>query len=309
MVVKKKQEQHSGIASIIGRPSSGKSSLLNRFCGQMVAIVSPLPQTTHNNIRGIVQRKGGQVVFCDTPGFHISKKKMNQELHSLTLRSVKGIDALLYMIDCTRKPGQEEEDLVQVIQRSPCPVIVAINKIDCIPEEEHERGLAEHYQFIQARLNPVATIPISVHRGDNVEKLLSILIATLPEGEALYPEDVYTDQDPVFRIAEIIRGEAWKQLKEELPYSIYIDVYDTKIHSTDENGQPKSLHAYATIFVERDSQKGIVIGKAGKNIELIRLGAEKLLHRIFPYPVKLHLRVQISPKWRKNVTILRKQIY
>ncbi|MCX7026566.1 MAG: GTPase Era [Spirochaetes bacterium] len=279
----------SAFAAIVGRPSSGKSTLINALCGAKVSIVSPVPQTTRNTVRGIVNRKEGQIVFLDTPGFHISDKKLNLRLKDLALRALGDADLVLYLVDATREPGPEEESLAAALAGVSIPLTGVVNKIDH-PEAQPERAMA----FIKEKLPKAEVFEISAKEGKGLEELIDHLLAKAEEGPAWYPEEYYTDQEPVFRIAEIIREKIINHTREELPHAIFVDFTASRKLADG------SLEASCDIVVERDSQKGIVIGKGGTMIKLIREEAEADLAELFDYAVKLRLMVRVDPSWKHD---------
>ncbi len=284
----------SGFAAVIGRPSAGKSTLLNNLCGEKVAITSPVPQTTRNAIRGIVNRERGQVVFVDTPGYHKSGRKLNSYLRDSVHRTLEDADAILYVVDGTRLPGPEELEIMSMLGKSGKPVIAAVNKTDletpCLPEIRGQ---------IQASLQPEALLNISAINGQGLERLLEEVFEHMPEGQALYPEDFYTDQNPEFRIAEIIREQAMAGSREELPHAIYVDIADMEFRTENH------LWVRAFIMVERASQTGILVGHRGENIKRIRIQSIVQLKKIFPWKISLDLRVKVHPKWRRKDALLK----
>jgi GTP-binding protein Era len=279
----------SAFAAIVGRPSSGKSTLLNALCGAKVSIVSPVPQTTRNTVRGIVNKPAGQIVFLDTPGFHISEKKMNLKLRDLVLRALGDADIVLYLVDATREPGVEEEALAAALSAVKLPLVVAVNKIDH-PEAQPERAAA----FVAERFPGIQALTISAKEKRGLDELMDSLLEKAQEGPAWYPEEYYTDQEPVFRIAEIIREKVILHTREELPHAVFIDFTDSR--KLDNGG----LEASYDIVVERDSQKGIVIGKGGSMIRQIREEAEADLADLFDYPVRLRLQVRVDSSWKHD---------
>ncbi|MCL2044681.1 MAG: GTPase Era [Treponema sp.] len=292
----------AGFVAVVGRPSAGKSTLVNQVCGGKVAIVSPVPQTTRNAIRGIVNREGGsfgaggQLVFIDTPGRHLSEKKVNKKLMDISDQAMGDSDIILYVLDSTRPPGPEETEIAARLAPHSEKVIAAINKIDSgepVPRENDVRHNAAAYPdmtraFLAQHLPDLAAercFEISALTGDGIDSLLAALFDLAPEGEPFYGEEFYTDQEVDFRIAEIIREQAINRLREELPHTLRIEIADTQLTGT-------SLWVRAFIIVERESQKGIVIGKSGTMIKAIRLAALKELREIFDWDIELDLRVK-----------------
>ncbi len=205
----------SAFVSIIGRPSSGKSTLLNRICGHKVSIVSPVPQTTRNAVRGILTEDRGQLVFIDTPGFHTSEKKLNRHMTDLIVRSFDGVDLILYLVDATRASGAEEEALRRLVSGHTERLICGINKCD------QGSFVREHARLLEKLVPTDRIVTLSALTGDGVSGLIDRLFEVSPEGEPSYPEEFYTDQDPEFRVAEIIREEAIARVRQEVPHALY----------------------------------------------------------------------------------------
>jgi GTP-binding protein Era len=288
----------SALVGIVGRPSAGKSTLLNRLCGAKVSIVSPVPQTTRNRVRGILNRPAGQLVFMDTPGFHLSEKKFNRYLTDLVSVTIGDSDIVLYLVDGTRPVGDEERALLERLRSSAKPCLVAVNKSD-----RKGRFWQEVRSSIAESLPGAAVHEISALEGSGVEEVAEHLLAMAPEGDQLYPEEYYTDQDPAFRIAEIIREKAISHTRAELPHALYVRLEDLEM---DEAGD--RLHVRGFILVERETQKGIVVGRGGEKIKTIVREAEEDLRVIFPYDVVLDLRVKVDRDWRKRDPLLKKLI-
>jgi len=288
-----------GFVAIIGRPSVGKSTLLNRVCGEKVAIVSNVPQTTRNAIRGIVNREQGQLVFVDTPGRHKSEKKINKKLTEVSARVLYDSDLVLYVLDSTRAPGSEEEEIASLLAPLAEKTIAAVNKMDS-PGADFKRA----EEFISLKIPALASgriLAISANTGEGIEELLSALYEMAPQGDSLYGDEYYTDQETGFRIAEIIRGQAINRLRQELPHSLYVDIADMEMKDS-------KLWVRAFLVVERESQKGMVVGKGGEMIKAIRLAALKDLKQIFDWKIDLDLRVKTSKDWRHNDRTLRRII-
>ncbi|HEY9054200.1 MAG TPA: GTPase Era [Rectinemataceae bacterium] len=288
----------SAFVAIVGRPSAGKSTLVNALCGAKVSIVSPVPQTTRNTVRGIVNREKGQIVFLDTPGFHISDKKLNLRLKDLALRAVGDADLILYLLDASREPGPEEESLAAVLGLAKAPIVAAVNKADLGP-----KGCEAAEAFLALRLPDAKRLRVSAKEGTGLEELLDALFSIAQEGPSWYPPEYYTDQEPVFRIAEIVREKIIRATRDELPHAVYVE------YSSSRKLDDGSLEAAYDIVVERDSQKGILIGKGGSMIKRIREEAEKDLDEIFDYPVHLRLQVRVDQNWKHDDTRLEKLIF
>ena len=288
----------SAFVAIVGRPSAGKSTLLNALCGAKVSIVSSVPQTTRNTIRGIVTKPEGQLIFVDTPGYHISDKKLNLRLGELVRQSLSEVDLILYVIDALREPGKEEEAIIELLSKETRRIVVAINKID----HPDARPLFIE-EFVIPRLPGAQRISISASQRTNLDSLLGALFTLAPEGPLWYPQEIYTDQEPVFRIGEIIREKAILHTRDELPHAIAVEYRESSQRADG------VLFARFDILVERDSQKAIVIGKKGSIIKLIREEAEADLKELFDYPVKLQLQVTVDPDWRKSDSMLARMIF
>jgi len=289
----------SAVISIIGRPSSGKSTLLNYLCGHKISITSPVPQTTRNAIRGIFNDPRGQLLFLDTPGFHDSDRKLNLQLKEIAIGSLDDTDIVLYVVDTVRELGKEELGIISALQKYSGPVLAALNKTD-LPASAPETVRRE----IMERLPEAQFFSVSALTGAGTEELLDALFSAAPEGEPFYPEEYYTDQPPEFRIAEIIREKAMNRVSQEIPHAIYVEVADIEI---DEEKNTMWIRSF--INVERETQKGILVGRGGSGIKAVRKNSQKDLRAIFGYAVQLDLRVKVQKKWRKNDAILSKLIF
>lgn len=288
----------TALVTIIGRPSAGKSTFLNTASGEPVSIVSPVPQTTRNAIRGIVNTSLGQLVFVDTPGYHDSEKKMNLRMRNIVKDQLETSDLILYIIDTTRSCGEEENLITGLLREHQDKVVVALNKRD------ESRALKEHvHNFVKKQLSEVPdhrVIEMSASQDWGVNDVLKALYDMAEEGPHLYSEDYYTDQEVEFRIAEVVRGEAINRLSEEIPHAIYVQIADLETRS------PEKMWCRAFLCVEKESQKGIVIGKGASMIKEIRHASEKKLDEIFDYKIALDLQVKVDKNWRQRDTTLDK---
>ena len=291
----------SAFVAVIGRPSAGKSTLLNALCGEKVAITSPVPQTTRNAIRGIVNRDSGQLVFVDTPGRHVSEKKLNKKLMDVGVRALEEAELVLYVLDATREAGEEERNIASLLARAAASMVIAVNKTDAKGAD-----VARARKFIAEAIPALPegrVLEISALNKTGLDPLLTLLFSLAPEGEAMYPEDYYTDQEVDFRIAELIREKAMNRLSEELPHALYVEVADTEFRN-----DGTRLWVRAFIIVERESQKGIVVGKGGTMIKAIRQAAQKDMDRIFDWKTELDLRVKVGKDWRQSDHTLKRLI-
>ena len=284
--------------ALAGRPSTGKSTFINQVCGEKISIVSGHPQTTRNRVRGIYNSKEGQLVFVDTPGFYQSEQRFNRHLKGLLLSTLENVDQVLYLLDVSRRPGEEERELLELLAAFKGPLIIALNKIDIKKNYRHD-----YLELIKDKLKQVPIHEISALTGSGVESLAGIILLTAPNGEPFYPLDYYTDQSPEFRISEVVREKTINLTRQEIPHQLYVEVADMEMQN-----QGTQLWARIFICVERDSQKGIVVGKKGELIRDIVRQATQELNGLFPYQVKLDVRVKVRPKWRKNEQLLKKLI-
>jgi GTP-binding protein Era len=300
------EKKKSAFVAVVGRPSVGKSTLINLLCGAKVAIVSTVPQTTRNAVRGIVNREEGQLVFVDTPGRHASERKFNKKLIEVSDRALNDSELALYMLDASRAPGPEEEAVALRLKTLEGRTVVAINKLDAAGADWKTNA-----DFIKERLPAIPedrVFPISCYKKEGVDELVACLFSMAAGGEPFYPEEYYTDQDVSFRIAEIIREKAMNRLRQELPHSIYVEIADTEFREEEAAGGAKKLWVRAFIVTERESQKGMVVGKDGQMIKAIRQAAGKDLKEIFDWKVELDLRVKTGKDWRSNDKVLHRII-
>ena len=294
----------AAFVATVGRPSAGKSTLINQICGAKVAITSIVPQTTRNAVRGIYTGERGQLVFVDTPGRHASGKKLNKKLIQVSDRALEDCELVLYMIDASRDPGPEEEAVAQKLLPLASKTVVAVNKID-LASADCEKAM----QFAKDQLPEIPgsrLLKISSLKNEGITPLLETLFDMAPEGEPMYPPDIYTDQEIPFRISEIIREKAMNRLREELPHSIYVQVEDTELRNDETGAQVLWVRAF--IVTERESQKGMIVGKGGEMIKSIRLAALRDLKQIYDWKINLDLRVKTGKDWRHNDQVLKRII-
>ena len=294
------EKKHCGVVSIIGRPSSGKSTFLNRVAGGKVSIVSKMPQTTLSAIRGIVTLPQGQIIFIDTPGYNCSTSNFNLKLQEIAVQSLNDADIILYLIDVTRCFGDEEEAIIKILQKISKPIAIAFNKID---DKNANRSLSfvsleKHFnefsdKELMLKVGEPVLFDISAKTGEGIDELLQTLLSNLPLSPLLYPQEFYTDQDVSFRIEEIIREQIILNTKDEVPHATYVKIEEMKMQK---NG--KRLNVTACLYADRESQKGILIGKDASVIKKIRINAEKELFKLFPYFVSLELKVKVDKNWR-----------
>ena len=295
------QPLRTAVVAIIGRPSAGKSTFLNTACQEPVSIVSPIPQTTRNAIKGIVNTSYGQLIFIDTPGYHDSEKKLNLRLRNVTEAQLDDIDCVLYVIDSTRVTGEEEVHTANLLKKLQSKTVVAINKTD-LPASKS----LPIRQFISENLPEIPAdriLEMSAEKDIGINEVLKALYSISPEGDPMYDEELYTDQDLTFRICEVIRGEAINRLEQEIPHAVYVEVADVE-----HRNEGKKLWIRAFLCVERDSQKGIVIGKGASKIKEIRMAASRKLSEIYIQKIDLDLQVKVDKNWRQRDYTINKLI-
>jgi GTPase len=286
---KQKSKKRAGFVTIIGRPNAGKSTLLNRFVGQKVAIVTSKPQTTRNRIQGIVTRPQGQIVFVDTPGLHEASTALNRQMMREVAAALEGIDVLLMMVDASRTLPHADSLLLDKGQRFGGKTILALNKIDLVPKPK----LLPLLDVFSKAFPFAALVPISAKKGNGCQQLLEEILKELPEGEPFFPEDQITDQPERFLVGEIIREKAIDLTYHEVPHAlaVVIDQFEES---------PKLLRIHATLQVERDSQKKILIGHKGEMLKKIGTAARKELETLLDTKIFLAMFVKVVPDWREN---------
>jgi GTP-binding protein Era len=285
--------RRSGFVAVVGRPNVGKSTLVNRLVGEKVAIVSDKPQTTRNRILAVLNRPGGQVVLFDTPGIHKPMHRMNERMVEAAVGSLGQVDLAVWLVDVTEEYGPGDRYVKDVLRRSGKPVILGLNKIDLIPKPKLLPLIDQYHRL----LDFLEVIPLSGLKGDNVDVLGERLVAHLPEGEPLYPDDFLTDQPERFFVAEMIREQILRHTREEIPYSTAVVVDSFK------EGKPL-VRIEASILVERDSQKGILIGRGGAMLKSIGSAARREIEAFLATQVYLGLFVKVREGWREDPGVL-----
>ncbi len=289
------KHQRCGYVAIVGRPNVGKSTLLNHILGQKVSITSRKPQTTRNNVVGIKTVNDDQIIFVDTPGLHLNQPKaINRYMNRAANTAMKDVDAVIFLVD--RFMWTEEDEMVAgYLQKVSCPVILAINKIDQIDDKE---TLLPHLQSLSEKINVTEYIPLSALRGIGLERLESIILGFLPQSIHLFPDDQITDRSARFMTAEIIREKITRQLGDELPYQMAVEIEDFE-------RKDKIIHISAVIFVERDGQKRILIGSKGDRIKLIGQEARGDIEPLLGSQIMLRLWVKVKSGWSDDERALR----
>lgn len=290
----KHTSHRSGFVAIVGRPNVGKSTLLNQIVGQKIAIMSDKPQTTRNKIQGVYTGDGVQIVFLDTPGIHKPNSRLGEHMVKSATDALKEVDAVLFLVDASAGPGGGDRYIIEQLSSVRTPVILGLNKIDLVHPEALLPLIAQYkdlYSFAEI-------IPFSAKLGNNVSTLLEQFVRYLPEGPQYYPDDQVTDRPEQFVCAELIREQILRLTREEIPHSVAVTIEDMNVR---ENG---IVDISALIYVERDSQKPIVIGKNGALLKRIGEEARKEMERLLGSKIFLTLWVKVKKDWRNSDRVL-----
>ena len=284
-----------GYVAIVGRPNVGKSTLLNHILGQKISITSRKPQTTRNAVVGIKTEGDVQIIFVDTPGMHLGQQKaINRYMNKAATSAMKDVDVVVFVID--RFIWTEEDEAVaEKLQHLNCPVILAVNKVDQIEDKE---TLLPHLQTLSEKLNVAEIVPMSALRNTNLDRLEQLITERLPQGIHMYPEDQITDRSSRFMAAEIVREKITRQLGDELPYEMAVEIEEFK-------QEGNLLNISALILVERDGQKKILIGDKGSRIKLIGIEARGDMEKLFEMKIMLKLWVKVKSGWSDDERALR----
>lgn len=284
----------SGFAAIVGRPNVGKSTLLNRVVGQKIAIMSDKAQTTRNKIQGVYTTPDAQIVFIDTPGIHKPKHRLGDFMVETAYSALREVDVTLFMISADQKRGKGDDFIIERLRKNETPVFLVINKIDKVHPDEL-LAIIEDYA---TQMTFAEIVPISATEGNNFETLMRLVIDQMPEGPQYFPEDQITDHPEYFIVSELVREKVLLLTRDEVPHSVAVVVDSMK---RDENDK---VHIQATIVVERDSQKGIIIGKGGKMLKQIGTKARLDIEHLLDDKVYLELWVKVQKDWRDKQTFL-----
>lgn len=286
----------SGFVSIIGRPNVGKSTFMNKVLGQKVAIMSDKPQTTRNKIQGVYTKDNTQMIFIDTPGIHKPKHQLGEHMMKVARNTLRETEAILFVINAAEEIGRGDEFIIDMLKNTKTPIILVLNKIDLIHPDE----LIKQIEVYKDKLDFSDVVPISALQGNNIERLLTVIESHLPEGPMYYPEYRITDHPEHFIVSELIREKALHQLSQELPHAIGVEVL--KMKGDDDGGK---VRVEALIYVERESQKGMVIGKGGKMLKEIGRHARMDIENLLGSKVYLELWVKVQKDWRNKPTFIR----
>ena len=289
-----KNDFKSGFVTLIGRPNVGKSTLMNYLIGQKIAITSNKPQTTRNRIQTVLTTDEGQIVFVDTPGIDKAKNKLGEYMVNVAEKTLNEVDVVLWLVEPTTFIGAGEQHIAKHLQRVKTPVILVINKVDSVKREEILPAIAAYkdiYDFADI-------VPVSARSGDNTDELLRVIMKYLPYGPQFYDEDTVTDQPERQIVAELIREKALHSLQDEIPHGIAVAIDRMKM-------QNKVMHIDATIICERDSHKGIIIGKQGSMLKKIGSTARYEIERMLDCKVNLKLWVKVKKDWRDSEFLMK----
>lgn len=289
----------SGYVTIVGRPNVGKSTLLNEIMGEKLSIVSNKPQTTRNNIQTILTGEDYQIVFVDTPGIHKPKHKLGEYMVNSAKDSIKEVDLVLFLINPEEEIGRGDQFILEAIRAQKAPVFLVVNKIDEFTQDRLVKTLqnySKEYDFKEI-------IPISALKGKNVDKLIELMIREMPEGPKYYPDDMITDVQERFVIAETIREKALRTLRDEIPHGIAVDIIQMK------QNEKGTYHIEVDMLCEKDSHKGIIIGKNGQSLKKIGESARYEIERFLRAKVNLKIWVKVRKEWRDNQNLLKELGY
>ena len=284
----------SGFVTVVGRSNVGKSTLLNRIVGQKIAIMSDKSQTTRNKIQGVYTTDEAQIVFIDTPGIHKPKHRLGDFMVATAYSAMREVDIVMFMVSADMKRGRGDDLIIERLEQSSVPVYLVINKIDTIHPDE----LLEIIDDYSKQMDFAEIVPISATEGNNFERLMETLVAQMPEGPQYFPEDQVTDHPERFIVSELIREKVLFFTRDEVPHSVAVTIESMK------RNENNKIEIQATIIVERDSQKGIIIGKGGKMLKLIGTKARLDIENLLGSKVYLELWVKVQKDWRDKKTHL-----
>ncbi|EGQ3398613.1 GTPase Era [Staphylococcus pseudintermedius] len=292
-------EYKSGFVTIIGRPNVGKSTFVNRVIGHKIAIMSDKAQTTRNKIQGVMTQQDAQIVFLDTPGIHKPKHKLGDYMMKVAKNTLSEIDAVMFMVNVNEEIGRGDEYIMEMLKTVKTPVFLVLNKIDLV----HPDALMPRIEQYQRYMDFAEIIPISALEGHNVDHFINVLKSYLPEGSQYYPDGQISDHPEQFVVSELIREKILQTTSEEIPHAIGVNVERMTQESEDR------VHIEAVIYVERDSQKGIVIGKGGKKLKEVGKRARLDIEHLLGSKVYLDLWVKVQKDWRNKSSFIKQMGY
>ncbi len=289
-----REDYRSGFVTLIGRPNVGKSTLMNYLVGQKIAITSKKPQTTRNRIQTVLTTEKGQIVFVDTPGIHKAKNKLGEYMVNVARQTLNEVDVILWLVEPTTFIGAGEQHIIERLKKVNTPVILVINKIDSVKKEEILKAIAAY----KDQMEFAEIVPVSARSGENTGELLKTVMKYLPYGPQYYDEDTVTDQPERQIVAELIREKALHCLEDEIPHGIAVTIESMK-------RKGKVIHIEATIICERDSHKGIIIGKQGNMLKKIGSTARYEIEKMLECQVNLKLWVKVKKDWRDSEYLMK----
>lgn len=289
----------SGFVTIVGRPNVGKSTLINQIMGEKLSIVSNKPQTTRNNMQTILSGKNHQIIFVDTPGIHKPKHKLGEFMVNSAKESIKEVDLVLFLINPCDEIGRGDQFILEALRAQKAPVFLVVNKVD---ENTHER-VAKTLEMYSKEYDFKEIVPISALKGKNVDTLIDLMKENMPEGPQYYPEDMITDAQERFIVSEIVREKALRNLRDEVPHGIAVDIIQMK------QSEKGTYHIEVDLICEKDSHKGIIIGKNGTSLKKIGETARYEIERFLHEKVNLKIWVKVRKEWRDNGLLLKELGY
>ena len=289
----------SGFVTIVGRPNVGKSTLMNKIMGEKLSIVSSKPQTTRNNIQTILTKENYQIVFVDTPGIHKPKHKLGEYMVNSAKDSIKEVDVVLFLTNPDDEIGRGDRFILESLKNTKAPVFLVLNKID----ENTQERVAKTLAMYSAEFDFNEIIPISALKGKNVDKLVELMVENMPEGPKYYPDDMITDIQEKFVVSEIVREKALRNLRDEIPHGVAVDVIQMKQKP---NG---NYHIEVDLICEKDSHKGIIIGKNGQCLKKIGENSRYELEKFLRAKVNIKIWVKVRKEWRDNQNLLKELGY
>lgn len=295
----------SGFVTLIGRPNVGKSTLMNKLIGQKIAITSNKPQTTRNRIQTVYTDERGQVIFLDTPGIHKAKNKLGEYMVNIAERTMSEVDIVLWLVEPTTFIGAGEQHIAEQLKRVKTPVFLVINKIDTVRKDEILTFIAAYKDIC----NFAEIIPVSALKGENTDALMEQIFKYMPYGPQYYDEDTVTDQPERQIVAELIREKALRLLDDEIPHGIAVSIDRMKEREQGRGTSNGMIDIDATIVCERDSHKGIIIGKGGSMLKLIGTHARKEIENLLDCKVNLQLWVKVKKDWRDSDFLMKNYGY
>lgn len=286
----------SGFATLIGRPNVGKSTLMNKIIGQKIAITSNKPQTTRNKIQTVYTSDNGQIVFTDTPGIHKAKSKLGEYMVGVAKRTLTEVDVVIWLVEPSTYVGESDANIAEQLQNINTPIILVINKVDTVPKENILKVIDVYRKIVDFK----EIVPLSAKTGDNVDTLVGLIFDNIPYGPMLYDEDTITDQPMRQIVAELVREKALHALEEEIPHGIAVTIEKMK-----ERSSGGLIDIEATIICDKDSHKGIIIGKQGSMLKKIGTNARFEIEKMLETKVNLKLWVKVKKDWRDSEFLLK----